>query len=399
MVVICDISALQYWNTPPLFKSVGADLSGAVMRAPAETGLPSWLFARRRDAREAIRVIQGRLLNDLVGVSAPIHAMTDDSLDSHASRLLIPHRIPPWLAEEHLVYLGAGLHVLTPEATLCSLRPRRSARGLGEAARLAKMMFEAAGIFVIPPDNERTRLVVTGLAREGLLAPETYRGLGIYGFSDASGRPFGDRDEYGEIRHWVPSFDRLGAYAGMWKRPPLTSAEAMLVTLDALGAGERSARRSALSVVLDGAASPNEVRAVMMLCAPRRFGGEGWEAPSLNRQVIFSEEAAALAHAPHCFADGLWEGRKKVLEVLGEAFHADGRGFRLVSGRTAALESMGYTVAELIDEQLRRLELFDALLPSLAAKLGFGLAERTPAFLRRREALHHELFGFPFSDA
>lgn len=57
---------------------------------------------------------------------------------------------------------------------------------------------------------------------------------------------------------------------------------------------------------------------------------------------------------------------------------------------------MGYSVGELLYAQMADLEMLDAVLPSLAEKLGFGLENRTPAFLKRRQTMHEHLFGIPF---
>lgn len=115
--------------------------------------------------------------------------------------------------------------------------------------------------------------------------------------------------------------------------------------------------------------------------------------PDLNREIIYSREAARIAGASHCYGDAVWPGMRSVVEVDSDGFHADDLGFRVVTGRNAALRSMGYNVVELTTFQLADLEQLDALLPVYAEQLGFPLQERTPAFLRRRDALHRELFG------
>lgn len=86
-------------------------------------------------------------------------------------------------------------------------------------------------------------------------------------------------------------------------------------------------------------------------------------------------------------------GGGKILEVHGEAFHADREGFRQGYGRTAALESMGYAVAELTYAQMADYHALETLMPVLAAKLGMPLKPRTAAFIKRRKHLHGELFG------
>lgn len=307
------------------------------------------------------------------------------------------HRIPPKLGREHLVDLGGGLHVLSPAAAI-ALQPRRCGDDLlAESVLLAKLMFEATGIFALPPKNARMRLVTSELVSAGVLTKGAFEGIGVYGHCDARGRPCGSLHRSGLDMPWCPSFDRHGALTDMWKRPPLTNLEAIGEALRSLGlTSGRSHRSRALMMAVEGAASPAEVKAVMLLCCGRRYGGEGLPRPVLNREVVYSPEAAMLAHARRCFPDVLWQQTAGVLEVQGEAFHADEGGFRQVSGRTAALECMGYSVAELLYEQMKSLELFDALLPTLMRKLGHELHGRAPAFLRARNRLHEELFDRPY---
>lgn len=396
MVVICDISAWQYWGTPPLLAAVPIAPEVAVLPEPAGAAWPRRLLRSQSNARDAYRLVQDRLLFDLKGLEPPVCVMCDDSANRCHSSLVVPRPIPGWLRPEHVVAIGGGLHVLLPQALLYSVKGHVGS-SFSKTVLLAKMMFELAGIFALPPNTSRMRLAMRLLEAEGSFFPDAFRGVGVYGYADARGVPLGDCDDRGDPRLWVPAFDRLGQYAGMWKRPPLTSVEEIGRALDALGVSSpRSCLVRALGMALDGAASPAEVQACILLCANRRLGGEGWDAPCLNRQIIYTSEAVALARSPWCFADGLWPGTGGILEVQGVAFHADRQGFREASGRIAALEAMGYSVAELLPEQMANLELFDAILPTLARKLGFELKERTAAFLRRRAVLHKELFGAPY---
>ena len=397
MVIICDISAWQYWGTPPLLSRVPiADESPLALPVDATTALQG-VPRVRSNARESSRLVQGRLLEDLKGLRLPVHVMTDDTASHRGNEIVVPHRVAPWVSRDHLVDIGGGLHVLSPAATLCSQPRRRPGDDFAEAVLLAKMMYELTGIFALAPITARTNGALTALDRSGLLDPRLFKAGVVYGFSDELGRRLGDHDDRGEPLSWTPVFDGLGGYVGMWKRPALTSVEEIGLVMDSLGCvGERSPKRRALAMVSDGAASPLEAKAHMLLCSGRKNGGEGWGRPFLNRRIVYSEQAASLAHARWCYADELWVEQRGILEVLGEGFHADDQGFRLVSGRTAALESMGFTVAEVVHEQMSDLELFDAILPALGRKLGFVPCERTPAFLKRRNELHRELFCMPY---
>lgn len=148
----------------------------------------------------------------------------------------------------------------------------------------------------------------------------------------------------------------------------------------------------ALSYVHDGSGSPLETKAFMMLASDIWRGGEGWPVPFLNRKIHFDRDTQALAHQTYCVADLLWPSLRSIVEIDGELFHTDRQGFKQETGRQAALESMGYTVANLTYEQLAYLERYDLIIPAYAKKLGLPLQKRTSAFLKRRTKLHTSLF-------
>lgn len=381
---LCGLSAWDYLRTPAMLREV--EMPAGLARS---AGMPHTLLSVRHDARDADRLVSSRLLTTLKGVSLPVNAITGSASSSHASRLVVPYRCSNETIAEFRIDLGGGLYVLSPEAMICCLASTT------DEYVIAKMMFEACGLFSLLPPTRRLVAFVGQLVHDGVLTKEACP-CQVFGYSDERGRPLPTIDPSGEEIGWAPSFDRKGRITDLWKRPPLTSVEKIGEAADAFELGQRHPVRRALAMVCDGAASPAEVKANLLLCAKREFGGEAWERPHLNRKILFSAEAVRLAHQSQCFADSLWMGSRGVLEIQGEAFHADEEGFRVASGRTAALESMGYSVAELLNEQLASLELWDAVLPTLAKKLGFDLEPRTERFLRKRTLLHRALFGAPY---
>lgn len=394
MVVICDVSAWQYWRTPPQLREGWIDPEA--LRAALPEGSPDRAVLRplRSNAREAERLVHERLLGDLKGVSLPVHVMVDEASSRHESDLVAAHRIPKGLPAAGLIDIGNGLKVLSPELAILV---QRQARGTLD---VAKMMFEACGLFSLAPSNPRIDLVVEDLTSRGLLTKDSYRGLGIYGYSNGAGQPLpavlDKSDENGDLL-WLPAFDRAGHITSLWKRSPITSTDELARTIKQLGGIKGlPAARQALALVHDGAASPAEVYANLLLCSGAWHGGESWGSPDLNRQIPYTRTASALAHTGFAVADMLWPQAQADLEIQSETYHADDLGFALLSGRRAALESMGYTVSELSYEQMSDLVLFEAVLPALARQLGQTLQPRTPAFLQRRNLLHRELFYKPY---
>lgn len=92
-------------------------------------------------------------------------------------------------------------------------------------------------------------------------------------------------------------------------------------------------------------------------------------------------------------ADQLYTETKGVLEVEGEAYHSTDLTFKRETGRAAALESMGYHVVSFTNDQVADLKNYDAIIGRRAEVLGLPLANRTAAFLKRRNALHAQIFG------
>lgn len=347
----------------------------------------------RSNAREAERLVLARLGTDLKGLSFPIHVMIEPDAGKHPSPLIRPHQIPRGISKNRLVPLGNDLFVLTPELTVLLHQQAKT------KLQVAKMMFEACGLFSIVPSTPRVRFVIRELTSHGILTPGRISTSRLSALYDARGRRLGFFDDEGEPLEWAPFFDRFGQLTDLWKRPPLTSVEHILATLDDPGiSGARGVARAraALKMVRDGAASPAEVQAMILLCSRIWDGGEAWGDPLLNMRIDFDVTQRLLANQSYCVADALWRDMNSVLEINGESAHADRWGFREHSGRTAALENAGYSVKEITPSQMANLEMFDAILPSLADALGFSLQKRTPAFLMRRDALHRELFGEPY---
>ena len=110
-------------------------------------------------------------------------------------------------------------------------------------------------------------------------------------------------------------------------------------------------------------------------------------------RIDFTEDAQRLSGRRYAVGDQVWPDSKIIVEVNGEAFHADRQGFKVGSGRTAALEAMGYEVFEITYDQMSDPVKLEARLAVLSKKIGFRLQRRTVRFIERRAALIDELFG------
>ena len=106
-------------------------------------------------------------------------------------------------------------------------------------------------------------------------------------------------------------------------------------------AGVRGVKKAmrALSWVRDGAASPAEVDAMLLLCLPLQLGGYSFELPELNGRITLSTKAQNMLGYDTCFCDLLWKSPRAALEYNSRAFHS---GFEKTSRdemRRAAIES------------------------------------------------------------
>ena len=391
-MVLCDISAWQYRTTPPSLREIDIPLEAAARLASASRyPLPK---ANRKppSLRTVDRIVLPRLLTDLKGVSVPVQVMTDGSNRRARAGLLHPMRLRTDLSKDECHPLGNGLYVTSPEATL-----RHLAR-FERYGSLLERMFEACGIYAIAPKNDRMRHVLHELQVSGVLSKQQAGNLeSTVALTDEQGRKVPRLARDGDEKSWVPSFDRQGMPTDLWKRPPLTSAEALLDSLETARSRARfrgaNLAFSAARQVFDGSGSPFETKAAILMFTDERKGGEGWDRPLLNHTIPFTAEARLLSRQRYCVGDIVLPERKIVLEVNGKAYHADKWGFERSSGRRAGLESMGYTVLDITYEHLADLEAFDALMGSFAATIGYELVPRTPEFLARRASLHRDLFS------
>ncbi len=78
-------------------------------------------------------------------------------------------------------------------------------------------------------------------------------------------------------------------------------------------------------------------------------------------------------------------------EVNGEGFQSDDLTFKKETARTAALESMGYSVVSFTYYKVSDLENYDSIIAQRAETLGLKLANRTASVLARRNTLHGKL--------
>lgn len=389
--IVCDLSAWQYWSTPPAIRKAILPSELALASMPEGNVFPASVLVPRKNAGCLDSMIRSRLLTELKAVALPVHILTDNPQIRRKTRLVYPHRMRVDLAGSEIYDLGGGLAVTSPEATLRHLARKHS---LGF---VLQKMYEACGIYALVPQTSRVKATVNLLVEEGALSRDAIGAMpSISAFYDASGAIVSHVNSEGKALDWKPAVDRSGNITDLWKRPQLVSLDSLLMHTET-AAQVRRARGVARALraarqVMEGSGSPLESKAAIMLFAARNIGSEHLTDAKLNHTVELTDEAKLLAKQDSCIADALDSRRGLIFEVNSKAFHADRDGFVEHSGRRAALENMGYTVMDITNDMLSDLEQFDAFLTSLEKKGGIRLQKKSVAFLERRDLLHTELF-------
>lgn len=366
-VILCDISAWQYWRTPPVLRDelIPEELACAPVDAGG-LGLSRKQLRVRANAREAERLVKPRLLGDLKGLTPPIHVMVAKSSNHVNNSLIICHNLPAWLKREHTAALGNGLSVLTPASALFIHKTKH------RIASTAKAMCEACGTYALHKTTSRSDLVLTRLLETNTLsaADSPYQAR-IREFLDARGKRVPFTDSHGHGIPWQLSFTNTGRPTDLWQRAPLTSVEELYVLASEIGVQRGTAvGLKAMRFAEDGCASPIETQAFLLLCSNARQGGLQVKRPKINMRIDHDSRAQRLAKTAYSIGDFVWPDERAILEVNGEAYHTDRQGFKTASGRTAALQSMGYRVFEINYEQLADFERFNATVLPLLEHLG-----------------------------
>ncbi|MBM6687715.1 hypothetical protein H6A35_02305 [Collinsella tanakaei] len=261
---------------------------------------------------------------------------------------------------------------------------------------MALAMLESCGSYALFDPSPLAEIVQKELLSHQVISAHMANGdHRIREFYDASGKRTPFVDDEGDELSWQAVFSpRSDTVTDMWRRPPLTSRMELQELEAKLGRiWGSAAARAAVPMVLDGSASPLESRCAALLFSPVACGDEGWEAPYLNRRIDWSSQAAKLVDTSYCIADALWPDKNSILEINGEEYHTDADGFKTASGRTPALESMGYRVVEITHAQLSDLEQLDQMFTVISRRLDLPLCERTTIWLKRRSTLHEGLFS------
>lgn len=154
--------------------------------------------------------------------------------------------------------------------------------------------------------------------------------------------------------------------------------------------GAKKAMR-ALRYVEDGAESPREADLALLLGLPLCKGGCGTGIPKMNYRVEANALAAAAASRASLRCDLCWPAAKIDVEYQSREIHSNEKSRIEDSRRTNALESMGWRVIGVTNEEIDSLSAMDAVARTVRALLGKRQCIRTRDYRSKQIRLRNEL--------
>lgn len=177
------------------------------------------------------------------------------------------------------------------------------------------------------------------------------------------------------------------------QRRQLTTCSTLLSFLEksASSYGAKKARR-ALSLIADGAASPQEARLYLLLSMPVRLGGCGLPPAQLNYRIETNASGGIDPAKRYRLCDLYWPDRQVAVEYDSDAFHTGAEKIASDSIRRAALSTRGISVVTVTGAQLRSPMMTDQLVVALCRKLGVRKRACAKDWSQQRESLRKSLF-------
>lgn len=379
--IIRNISALELYRTPPVVR----DLQLGLDHLCSDT-IPDDFKRPRSNAPEEIRTLRDHFLGPLKGLSFPIHLSNTDNHRCRSESIRW-HSLGNVNAQD-LVAIGEGLFVTSPERTLLDLSVKST------AGRMALLVMEFCGLFADAPENPLTKAALDLLDSDLKINRPSKVLAAYYGID---GRPRAFTDRHGHPLPWQPD---PGSHT--WKRPPLSTPEALL-SFASHAKGMRGSRllSSAIAMTSPGAGSPLESKIALLLGPLRSRGQEALPAFHLNRRIGIPRDFKELLGTSVLVPDIGWfsEHDNRLLcccEVDGARHHAQQderkRLFYDDSTRRSALSHISREVITITYPQVANLEKWDMVLDLIYRAVDLKRPHPTAAFLRRRKELHGELF-------
>ena len=375
-ITICDITAFDYWRTPPAIQWLfaGDEADPALLKTFGENTV-----LEAREAMAAFPLCQTML-------------RPNPSTRNLGAAAKILKTAVPLLATNHYGPIDIAANRRAEYHSSSIIRSRFSAGDLpfGSAIPISDYVSITSPAFTLLQLAGRSNL-----ARTIMLATELCGSFAIYQMPDPIKRvlqTFAHQRTFPKIGGWEPFIDESGKLTNLWARPPLTTPQELL-RMASEAAPKRGCEnlRLAANLVVPRAASPFEARTGMLLGLSRRRGGEGHSGFSFNKSISLSRSAQALARRGHCICDLYWEEGVDV-ECQSALVHDKASSFLSDSDRTTALKHMGIDVLPITYGQIQSETRFAAFSATLAAIRGTRHRPKTQRQIAATQALRAEVF-------
>lgn len=366
---ICDISALRFWDTPPLVTAImgsgpedaralgfsSAEQMETVQRSVLEESRLYAICSKggRRWNAASDHSLNLREVAPLLaaGLEPPVHVLARTQSERYCSELITPalwtQEIPPGV----FIQIVESVRVATPEFALMQLVKRL---GLNKCLLIASGLCGTYAEYRAPRSLERCLAIA---ARKG---------------------------------GWKPYLigDKLQV---LWQREPLVTPDSIrrMATLasHARGAGKL---RQVAELVFPGAASPFESKAGLILGLPESLGGYGHTGMIHNKQVLLQMGSQRLSEKRCCYCDLYWEEGVDV-ECQSRIAHDNEASFLSDAERAAALLNEGITVLPLTYAQLSDRSRLDEFAHVLSKLREIAPKSRNDRQLQKADALFNDL--------
>lgn len=178
------------------------------------------------------------------------------------------------------------------------------------------------------------------------------------------------------------------AQFGLSSRRPLTTKAEIAKYLEANRgiAGAKRARR-ALKYVVDGCASPAEIRLAMVLTLPHAKGGFSLSGFLANQPIDLGKKEAKVAGRRRVIPDLLNTARKVAVEYDADVTHASAQRRMQDATKRMVLESLGFKVVTVTTRQLALTSKIRDVAEEICKHVGAPLHIKSSAFERSHRLL------------
>ena len=292
-------------------------------------------------------------------LTLPVHVLVKERTHPRRQEGVARHGVSASLPKKSVVHIAGDLYAVSPELCIA-----QSGTVVSEAD-LALMAFEMCGTYSL----------VRGNGWESGIGKETggdSAGTGIYGTPNDDVEPM-----------VCGGSDAMPLVAQELATPLTTCRKINRAIVRAPWLHGVKPARAIMQYVRDGSASPTETAMAMLLTAPSRIGGMGFEPGILNSEIHTDEGLRRI--------DLLWPRYRLGLEYRGEEPHEGWRKGIEDDERRNAIVSTGINIMAVYFQDLARPDRLDRLVCNIARAMGRRMRVRVRDHRNRQMVLQSKV--------